>query len=138
MTATQGAANGTFDVKIQPLAAYNQAPEAMMARRSIDKQFHGALDATSQGEMLSAGTPVDGSAAYVALEQVRGRLDGRSGSFVLMHRATMTRGTPALEITVVPDSGTGELLGLAGRMGIRIADGAHFYEFAYTLPDAPP
>ena len=104
---------------------------------SIDKQFRGGLEASSQGEMLSAGTGVKGSAGYVAIERVSGALQGRSGTFVLQHNATMTRGVPQLSITVVPDSGTGELVGLSGRMTIEIADGNHSYEFEYTIAETP-
>jgi hypothetical protein len=100
---------------------------------SIDKQFHGDLEATSKGEMLSAGTGVTGSAGYVAIERVSGTLHGRAGAFVLQHSGIMTRGEPQLTVTVVPDSGTGELVGLAGEMAILIADGKHSYEFDYTL-----
>jgi hypothetical protein len=104
---------------------------------SIDKQFHGDLEATSQGEMLMAGTEVKGSAGYVAMERVTGTLHGRAGAFTLQHSGTMTRGVPQLSVTVVPDSGTGQLVGLAGKMAIKIADGKHFYEFDYTLAEAP-
>src|SRR6185312_9342775 len=97
------------------------------------KQFHGNLEASSKGEMLSAGTSIKGSAGYVAIERVSGTLHGRSGAFVLQHSGTMKRGTPELSVTVVPDSGTGELTGLAGRMMIHIAGGKHSYEFEYTL-----
>src|ERR1700682_2578115 len=117
-------AKGTFEVKLTP-----QAP----GRMSIDKQFHGDLEATSKGEMLTAGTSVKGSAGYVALAQVSGALHGRTGAFVLQHSGAMTRGVPQLTVTVVPDSGTGELEGLAGKMTIDIADGKHSYEFEYTL-----
>jgi hypothetical protein len=103
---------------------------------SIDKQFHGDLEATSRGEMLTAGTDVPGSAGYVAMERVTGRLHGRSGAFLLQHSGTMTRGAPQLAITVVPDSGTGELAGLGGRMAITITDGRHSYDFDYTLAQA--
>ena len=126
-------ATGTFDVKLNPLAPYNAAADAKLGRMSIDKQFRGDLEATSQGEMLSAMTEVKGSAGYVAIERVSGTLHGRSGSFVLQHNATMTRGEPCLNIIVVPDSGTGELAGLTGRMRIMIADGKHSYEFDYAL-----
>jgi hypothetical protein len=101
---------------------------------SIDKQFHGDLEATSKGQMLTAGTEVQGSAGYVAIERVSGTLGGRSGTFALQHSGTMTRGEPQLSITVVPDSGTGQLVGLAGTMLITIADGKHSYGFDYTLP----
>jgi Protein of unknown function (DUF3224) len=126
-------AAGTFDVKINPLAPYNTSADAKLARMSIDKQFHGDLEATSQGEMLSAGTDIKGSAGYVAIERVSGTLDGRTGGFVLQHNATMTRGTPYLNIVVVPDSGTGELLGLSGAMHIIIDKGKHSYEFQYSI-----
>ena len=125
-------ASGSFDVKLNPLDAYNKTEGANLARMSIDKQFHGDLEAISKGEMLSAMTEVKGSAGYVAIEKVTGTLDGRSGSFVLQHNATMTRGVPYMNIVVVPDSGTGELAGLAGKMTIIIADGKHSYEFEYA------
>lgn len=105
----------------------------MLARMSLDKQFFGDLEAGSKGEMLSAGTTTKGSAGYVAIEKVTGALNGKQGSFVLQHSGTMTRGTPQLSVTVVPDSGTDELVGIAGQMKIIIADGKHSYEFDYSL-----
>ncbi len=126
-------ASGSFDVKLGPQAAQDEAEAAFLARMSIDKRFHGDLDATSRGLMLAAGTATQGSAGYVAIEHVTGTLLGRSGSFVLQHSGTMTRGAPQLSITVVPDSGTGQLLGLTGRMSIDIVDGKHFYGFEYSL-----
>jgi len=125
-------ATGSFEVKLNPLETYTKA--ATLGRMSLDKQFRGALEATSEGEMLSAATAVKGSAGYVAIEHVNGTLDGRSGTFILQHRGTMTRGAPQLIITVVPDSGTGELTGLTGKMTINIVDKNHFYDFEYDLP----
>ncbi len=125
-------ASGTFVVKLNALA-FEDAPSEMLARRSIDKQFQGALEGTSKGMMISAGTSTRGSAGYVAIEQVSGALDGRRGTFVLQHHATMNRGVPSLSIAVVPDSGTDELVGLSGTMGITVTDGKHFYDFEYTL-----
>jgi hypothetical protein len=130
-------ASGTFDVKLIPQAMEEKTEAAPLGRMSIDKQFHGDLEATSKGEMLTAGTLVKGSAGYVAIERVSGKLNGRSGTFVLQHNGVMTRGAPQLSITVVPDSGTGELSGLAGKMAINIVDGKHFYEFEYTLAGTP-
>ncbi len=127
-------ATGTFDVKLKSLALEDsKAAEASLARFSIDKQFHGDLEGTSKGEMLSAGTPVKGSAGYVAIELVTGKLGGRTGTFVLQHTGTMNRATPELSVTVVPDSGTGELAGLTGKLLIIIADGKHSYDFEYAL-----
>lgn len=128
-------ASGTFEVSLNPLVPYDKAEDGTLGRMSIDKQFHGDLEATSKGEMLTAGTGVQGSAGYVAIERVSGTLHGRNGAFVLQHSGTMTRGAPQLTITVVPDSGTGELEGLAGTMTIMIADGKHSYDFEYTLAE---
>jgi hypothetical protein len=130
-------ATGTFDVKLNPLQLYDTTPDSKLARLSIDKQFHGDLEATSKGEMLSAGTSIKNSAGYVAIERVTGTLSGRAGSFVLQHTGTMNRGAPTLSVTVVPDSGTDQLSGLAGTLAIIIApDGKHSYEFDYSLPPA--
>jgi len=134
-------ASGTFEVKMTPQAADDKTGDdkpagVAIGRYSLDKQFHGGLEGTSKGEMLALGTAVEGSAGYVAMEQVTGTLNGRKGSFALQHTGTMTRGAAQLSVTVVPDSGTGELVGLAGKMEIKIADGKHFYEFAFTL-EAP-
>jgi hypothetical protein len=126
-------ARGAFDVKLNPLETYNKAEDTNLARMSLDKQFHGDLEATSKGEMLSAMGGVKGSAGYVAIERVTGTLAGRHGSFTLQHNATMTRGEPYLNIIVVPDSGTDQLSGLTGKMMIIIAEGKHSYEFEYSL-----
>jgi hypothetical protein len=127
-------ASGTFEVKMTPQKPDNkEAESANIGRMSIDKQYHGDLEATSKGEMLSAMTEVKGSAGYVAIERVTGTLHGKTGSFVLQHNGIMTRGEPQLSVTVVPDSGTSELAGLAGALTIRIAEKQHFYEFDYTL-----
>jgi hypothetical protein len=107
-----------------------------MGRMSIDKQFHGDLEATSKGEMIASRSAVKGSAGYVALERVTGSLQGKAGSFVLQHTGTMTRGAPELSVAVVPDSGTGELSGLAGRMTIGKDGSQHSYTFDYTLTEA--
>jgi hypothetical protein len=124
---------GPFDVKMTPQDDKN---DTGLGRMTFDKQFHGDLEATSKGQMLAAGNGAKGSSgAYVALERVTGTLKGRSGSFALVHTGIMTRGTPQLTITVVPDSGTGQLAGIAGKMTINIAaDGKHSYDLEYTLP----
>jgi len=126
-------ASGTFDVKLTPQAA--EDGDAGLGRMSIEKQFHGDLEGTSKGFMLSSATTVvKGSGGYVAVERFTGTLKGRTGSFVLQHSGTMTRGTPQLSVTVVPDSGTAALEGLVGTMTIKVADGKHSYEFEYTMP----
>ena len=128
-------AKGTFDVKVAPLAE-DKADGSTLGRYSLDKQYHGDLDATARGEMLTAGSDVKGSGAYVAVERVTGTLNGRKGSFVLVHKGTMAQGSTQLEITVVPDSGTDQLTGISGKLNIIIADGKHSYDFEYSLPDA--
>jgi hypothetical protein len=124
---------GAFDVKMIPQSADSAGGESI-GRMLLDKRFHGALDATSKGQMLAMRTAVEGSAGYVAMEVVTGKLDGRQGSFVLQHSGIMNRGAPTLTLTVVPDSGTGELAGLSGSMAIDIAAGKHGYRFDYSLP----
>jgi hypothetical protein len=126
-------ASGTFAVKVVPQAPEEKVGDPTVGRMSLDKEFHGDLEATSKGQMLAVGTDVKGSAGYVAMERVIGALHGRSGTFALQHSGTMTRGAPQLTITVVPDSGTGQLAGITGALTITIADGKHSYDFDYTL-----
>ena len=126
-------ATGTFEVKMAPLAFENAPEAALLNRMSLDKVFEGDLAATAAGQMLAAGTSVEGSAVYVAVERVTGTLHGRSGAFTLRHVGTMDRGTPSLSIAIVPDSGAGDLAGISGEMTIKIEGGKHFYELTYTL-----
>jgi hypothetical protein len=127
-------ATGTFDVKLTPQANDNPAEGSPLGRLTIDKQFHGDLEGMSKGEMLTAGSStIKNSAGYVAVERVTGTLHGRKGTFALQHTGVMTRGEGSLAITVVPDSGTGELTGLTGTMSIEIANGKHSYVFEYAL-----
>jgi len=128
-------AKGTFEVKLSPQEAY--AGNEGLGRMSIDKQFHGELEGTSKGEMLTGMSSVQGSGVYVAIERVSGTLHGRTGTFILHHTGIMTRGAPSLTVTVAPDSGTGQLAGLTGKMMIDITDGKHSYDFEYTLADTP-
>lgn len=127
-------ATGPFEVKLEPVGTPEKGPGSTLGRMTIDKQFHGDLEAASKGEMLSAMTDTKGSAGYVAIERVTGSLNGKHGTFVLQHNATMDRGTPSLNIIVVPDSATDELVGLTGTMKINIEGGKHSYEFDYMLP----
>jgi hypothetical protein len=122
---------GSFDVKLTA----QQTADPAVGRMMIDNEYHGDLEATAKGEMLSAMTEVKGSAGYVAIEHVTGTLNGRTGGFMLQHSGTMNRGTPQLSVSVVPDSGTGQLAGLTGKMDIIINAGKHSYEFEYMLPE---
>jgi Protein of unknown function (DUF3224) len=126
-------ATGTFDVKLAPQPADQYSDGIALARMTIDKTYAGDLQATSKGQMLSAMGAVKGSAGYVAMEKVSGTLARRRGTFALQHTGTMDRGAPTLSITVVPDSATDELAGLAGTMQIKIDGGLHSYEFTYTF-----
>jgi hypothetical protein len=126
-------ATGTFEVKLTPQATDTPAEGSPLGRLTIDKQFHGDLEGTSKGEMLTAGTSIKNSAGYVAVERVVGTLNGKKGTFTLQHTGTMTRGVGALTIIVVPDSGTGELTGVSGTMSIDIANGKHAYAFDNSI-----
>jgi hypothetical protein len=132
---TMNHASGTFEVKLVPQTD-DKSGDPLLGRMTIDKQFHGDLEGTSKGQMLTGMTDVKGSAGYVAIEKVSGTLKGRTGTFILQHTGTMNRGVPQLSITVVPDSGTGQLTGITGNFKVIIADGKHSYEFEYTLPES--
>lgn len=125
-------ASGTFEVSLSPQVD-GEAGGACVGRMLIDKRFAGDLEATSKGQMLAVRTATEGSAGYVAMELVTGKLNGREGTFVLQHTGTMNRGAQQLSIAVVPDSGTGELAGLDGRLELDFSGGGHAYRFDYTL-----
>lgn len=124
-------ATGTFEVKMTP--ADDKSEDKSLGRMTIAKDWHGDLEGTSVGQMLTGGDVTKGSAGYVAIEKFTGTLNGRKGSFILQHSATMTRGAGQLTITVVPDSGTDQLKGISGKLGIKIENGKHSYEFDYSL-----
>ncbi|RLV59526.1 DUF3224 domain-containing protein [Parashewanella curva] len=127
-------ASGKFEVTLSTVNTHATGVNGNnLGRMTIDKIFHGELAAESKGEMLSAMTSVKGSAGYVAIEQVSGSLQGKQGTFVLQHFGTMNDGEDRLILEVVPNSGTGELVGLSGQMNIRVDNGQHYYEFEYSL-----
>jgi hypothetical protein len=128
-------AKGTFDVTMSPQTDQEGVGDPGIGRLALVKHYRGDLDGSGKGQMLAVGTPIDGSAGYVAMECISANLHGRSGSFALQHTGTMHRGTPQLSITVVPDSGTGALSGISGKLEIAIANGVHSYDFEYSLPD---
>lgn len=128
-------ASGTFEVQMQPQGEPNMVDGVNLGRLALHKQFTGDLVATGKGEMLTALTGVSGSAGYVAIERVTGTLQGRQGSFVFQHNGLMNHGAQQLSIVVVPDSGTGQLTGIAGVFILNVVDGKHTYTFDYSLPD---
>lgn len=124
-------ARGSFTVRMQPQPS---APAEGLMRFSVNKEIHGDLEGTSQGEMISAGDPKNGEAGYVAIEMVTGTLAGKSGGFVLQQTATMHAGGYDLRVIITPGSGTAELTGITGTFTITIANGQHSYDLEYTLP----
>ena len=124
-------AKGTFDVKVAP------ATTQYTTRMLLDKQYHGDLEASAKGEMLTAMTDIRDSAVYVAIETVTGKLHGKEGSFALHHTGIMNRGAQSLTVNVVPDSGTGGFAGISGKLTITITEGKHFYDLEYSLPEKP-
>jgi hypothetical protein len=125
---------GTFDVQLHAMPLEDITKDSMLGRMSIDKQFHGGLRGTSKGQMLTVGTTTSGSAAYVAVERIEAELGGRRGTFAVHHRGIMNRGATTLTVTIVPDSGTGELAGISGSMTIDVKAGEHLYALEYMLP----
>lgn len=127
-------ATGSFEIQMK--AQGGGTDGKTFPRFTSEKQFQGDLEGTSVGEMLASGPPPSGpkgSGGYVAMERVTGKLGGRSGSFTLQHSSTMHLGVQNQSITVVPQSGTGELAGLEGKMIIRIENGKHYYDFDYQF-----
>jgi hypothetical protein len=127
-------AKGSFKVDMKPQQEPSASDGVSLGRMSLEKQFVGDLEAVGKGEMLTAMTPVKGSAGYVAIERVSGTLHGRTGSFVFQHTGTMNQGAQSLSISVVPGSGTGQLVGIEGVFKLTIKDSQHLYEFEYTMP----
>lgn len=127
-------AEGSFEVTLTPVSAADDP----YARMSIKKAYEGPLEGVGAGEMMTGGVPDQECRVYVALETVSGTLDGREGSFILVHRGTMAHQTRNLEVTVVPGSGEGELEGITGEMQIDVENGKHLYTFRYQLVDPPP
>lgn len=134
MTTQSTHAKGTFDVKITPQPPEENVGHPSIGRVGLFKQFHGDMEGVAHGQMLGLRTAVEGSAGYVAMDHVEATLQGRPGTFALQHTGTMGRGQMQLDVTVVPDSGTGGLIGISGRLDIQIVDGKHNYDFEYVLP----
>ncbi len=130
-------ARGTFEVQLTPMPADGYTDAATLGRMTIDKQFTGDLVGTGQGQMLTGMGQVKGSAAYSAIERFTGTVAGRRGSFVMQHTGVVARGAQSLVITVVPDSGTDELAGIAGILVITVTGKQHGYDLEYTLPGGP-
>ena len=128
-------AEGTFDIKNSPIAADETTAGTGIGRFALDKQYRGDLEATAKGLMLGYGNPADGTAGYVAIEQVEGTLAGRAGCFAVQHSGTMDHGSLDLKLLIVPGSGTGELAGIAGTLTFANESGKHSYVLDYTLPE---
>ena len=127
-------AKGEFDVQVTPKELDGPAADPSFSRLALAKTLRGDLEGTGAGQMLAAGGPDSGAGAYVAIERITGKLDGKEGSFALMHNGTMDASGYHLDVTVVPGSGTGELQGISGTFTILIEGGKHSYDFAYQLP----
>lgn len=128
---------GTFEVKMSAEPPYDVVDGVALARARFDKRFQGPLEAESVVHMIGARGPIQGSGAYVAVERVVGALQGRRGTFVLVHLGLMDRGAQSLTVRIAPGSGTGELRGVSGRLDIQIVEGQHRYELDYEIePEA--
>jgi Protein of unknown function (DUF3224) len=122
---------GSFDVTITP---QESAPDAPVARMLLYKDFHGDLEAVAHGEMMAAHEPLTGAGVYVAIDRVTGTLHGKGGSFLIAHRGIRNADGQELSIVIVPGSGTGQLAGITGTIGIEIVEKKHFYTVEYELP----
>jgi hypothetical protein len=125
-------AKGSFTVKITP---QESAPDASVAHMLLYKEFNGDLEAIAHGEMMAASEPLTGAGVYVALDRVTGTLHGKSGSFLMAHRGIRNADGQELSIVIVPGSGTGQLTGITGTVGIEIVGKEHLYSVEYDLKD---
>ena len=124
-------AHGTFDVSMEAEPPFLEQDGIKLNRNVVRKEFSGDVLGTSEAQMVAAYTATPGSAGYVAIEHFTGSVAGRSGSFVLQHSGLMDRGSAALTVTIVPDSGTGELAGISGTLEIDNDAGEHSYVLEY-------
>ena len=126
-------ARGSFDVNMEPEPPFLERDGVTLNRNVVRKQFSGDVVGASEAQMLAAFTGTPGSAGYVAIEHFTGSVDGKSGSFVLQHSGMMDKGDARLTVTIVPDSGAGELAGISGTMTIDNDEGQHSYLLDYEL-----
>lgn len=127
-------ATGEFQIQFEPqVPSFKGSNDIRIGRMSLRKKYTGGLEALSVGEMLSATSPKEGHAGYIALEQISGTLDGLKGSFVIQHFGIKDPNAQEQRVEVVPGSGTGELVNLRGAMRIRMEGSKHHYEFHYSL-----
>ena len=122
--------SGSFDVTI---TKQDTAPDAVVARNLLYKEFHGDLEAIAKGEMLAAFEPLTNAGVYVAIDRVSGTLHGKSGSFIIAHRGIANADGQTLDIVIVPGTGTGQLSGITGTLGIQIVEKKHLYTMEYEL-----
>lgn len=125
-------AKGSFTVKTTPAGEATKVGETSLGKFLVQKVFSGDLQGTSEFHMHTAGSD-SGAAAYVAIEVVTGTLNGKTGSFALMHSGTMTKTSQQLIITIAPELATGELKGIEGKFTINVVNKEHFYVMEYSM-----
>ena len=124
-------ARGSLDVIMESEPPFLEQDGLQLSRNVVRKEFSGDIVGTSEAQMIAAFTGTPGSAGYVAIEHFEGLVDGKSGSFVLQHSGVINRGDAQLTVTIVPDSGTGELVRISGTLEIDNDGGQHSYNFDY-------
>ncbi|HEX8287493.1 MAG TPA: DUF3224 domain-containing protein [Pyrinomonadaceae bacterium] len=125
-----------FQVTLWDVNPYNETADGQtFSRGTVNKTFDGALKGESTGEILMF-SGADGSAAYTVLEKVTGEIEGRAGSFSMMHGATHTpQETSRAGGIIVPNSGTGALKGIGGVVEFKSGENGKHIILDYTLPD---
>ena len=124
-------ARGPLDVNIEAEPPFLEQDGLKLNHNVVRKEFSGDMVGTSEAQMIAAYTGTPGSAGYVAIEHFTGSVDGKSGSFVLQHSGVMNKGDAQLTVTIVPDSGAGEMAGISGTLEIDNDEGQHSYVLDY-------
>ena len=90
-------ATASFEITTWDEQAYDKQDGIKLSRTRVVKTFRGEIQGESTAELLMAVAGQD-SAAYVGVERVTGRVDGRQGSFVYLHTATAAGGAHVLTL----------------------------------------
>ena len=118
---------------MEPEPPFLEQDGVTLNRNAVRKEFSGDMVGASEAQMLAAFTSTPGSAGYVAIEHFTGSVAGKAGSFVLQHSGVMDKGDARLTVTIVPDSGAGELTGISGTMTLDNDEGRHSYVLEYEI-----
>lgn len=127
-------ANARFAIKNWDEKPYSEGEgQPKLTRASVIKTYTGDIEGEAQVEYLMMYRS-DGSAAFVGLERIVGRIGGKTGSFVLQRTGVFEGGQAKESYSVIDGSGTGGLQGLRGDGSSAVGHGMeHPFTLSYEL-----